>query len=467
MILLLRNWTQYLAYWLALIVLSLIAGSCESFVDVDLPSSQLTGETVFADAATADAALTSIYSKMRDDALTAGTPTGISALLGCYADELEYYAGSTLAANDFYLNSLLPSNVTVTSTWNSTYSLIYGANAVIEGVGASAGISAADRERLLGEAYFLRAYLHFYLVNLYGQVPYVVSTDYLSNSTIHKLSVGAVYEALTADLQQAAALLPEDYFGAERSRPNRSAAYSLLARAMLYTENWQEALQYSQAVTGNASLYAWVEDIDGVFLNTSTGTIWQLSAQFSGSNTLEAQTFIFTEGPPPAFSLRQDLVGSFETGDLRRSHWIATVTDGIQSWHHANKYKENGTTGSSVEYSILLRLEEQYLIQAEALARLNQLDSAKAALDRVRNRAGLGNTTAGTQAELASAILEERRKEFFTEQGHRWLDLKRTGTANAVLSVKKPGWDSKDVLWPLPENELLLNENLLPQNTGY
>ncbi len=74
---------------------------------------------------------------------------------------------------------------------------------------------------------------------------------------------------------------------------------------------------------------------------------------------------------------------------------------------------------------------------------------------------------AGTQAELASAILEERRKEFFTEQGHRWLDLKRTGTADAVLSVKKPGWDSKDVLWPLPENELLLNGNLLPQNTGY
>lgn len=230
MILLLRNWTQYLAYWLALIVLSLMAGSCESFVDVDLPSSQLTGENVFADVATADAALTSIYSKMRDDALTAGTPTGISALLGCYADELEYYAGSTLAANDFYLNSLLPSNVTVTSTWNGTYSLIYGANAVIEGVGTSEGISAADRERLLGEAYFLRAYLHFYLVNLYGQVPYVVSTDYLSNSTIHKLSVGAVYEALTADLQQAAVLLPESYFGAERSRPNRSAAYSLLAR---------------------------------------------------------------------------------------------------------------------------------------------------------------------------------------------------------------------------------------------
>ena len=467
MILVLRSKMQYLIYWLAVVLLSLMANGCESFVEADLPSSQLTGETVFADAATADAALTSLYSKMRDNALTAGTPTGMSALLGSYADELEYYAGSNLPANEFYLNSLLPSNATVTSTWNGTYNLIYGANAIIGGVSASSGITETDKERLLGEAYFLRAYLHFYLVNLYGQVPYVVSTDYLSNSTIHKLPVAGVYDAITADLQQAVALLPEGYFGAERSRPNRSAAYSLLARAMLYTENWQGALQYSQAVTGNASLYAWVEDIDGVFLNTSTGTIWQLSAQFGGSNTLEAQTFIFTEGPPPAFSLRQDLVDSFEAGDLRRSHWIGTVSEGTESWYHANKYKENGTTGASAEYSILFRLEEQYLIKAEALARLNEIDSSKEALDKIRNRAGLGNTTANTQVELISAIQEERRKEFFTEQGHRWLDLKRTGTANAVLAVKKPGWDSKDALWPLPENELLLNGNLLPQNTGY
>jgi len=467
MILLLRNWTQYLAYWLALIVLSLMAASCESFVDVDLPSSQLTGETVFADAATADAALTSIYSKMRDDALTAGTPTGISALLGSYADELEYHAGSTLAANDFYLNSLLPSNATVTSTWNSTYNLIYGANAIIGGVSASTGISETDKERLLGEAYFLRACLHFYLVNLYGAIPYVMSTDYQLNSTIPKLPVGGVYDAITADLQQAAVLLPDDYFGAERSRPNRSTAYSLLARVKLYTENWPDALLYSQLVIGNTSLYAWVDAVDGVFLNTSTGTIWQLSSQFSGSNTLEAQIFIFMEGPPPAFSLRQDLVDSFEAGDLRRSHWIGTVSEGTDSWYYANKYKENGTTGASAEYSILFRLEEQYLIKAEALAHLNEIDSSKAALDKIRNRAGLGNTAADTQADLISAILEERRKEFFTELGHRWLDLKRTNTVNSVLSVKKPGWDSKDALWPLPENELLLNANLLPQNTGY
>jgi hypothetical protein len=79
----------------------------------------------------------------------------------------------------------------------------------------------------------------------------------------------------------------------------------------------------------------------------------------------------------------------------------------------------------------------------------------------------LPNTNATTQTELLAAITEERRKEFFTELGNRWFDLKRTGTANSVLSIKKQGWDAKDLLWPLPESELLLNGNLAPQNPGY
>jgi hypothetical protein len=95
------------------------------------------------------------------------------------------------------------------------------------------------------------------------------------------------------------------------------------------------------------------------------------------------------------------------------------------------------------------------------------LENAKTDLNKIRNRAGLANTSATTKTELLAAIIEERRKEFFTELGHRWFDLKRTGTANIILSSKKPGWDAKDLLWPLPESELLLNGNLAPQNPGY
>jgi hypothetical protein len=131
---------------------------------------------------------------------------------------------------------------------------------------------------------------------------------------------------------------------------------------MLYTENWSEAITYADAVINATSVYTWVDDLNDVFLNNSTGTIWQLAPQFSGNNTLEAQTFQFSSAPPPTFALRNDLVDEFEAGDLRRTNWIGTVTDGTQNYYFPNKYKENVSTSASVEYSILFRLEE-YLIR--------------------------------------------------------------------------------------------------------
>lgn len=455
-----------LSFWICFLFIGFASQSCEEFVAVDLPSNQLTGPIVFEDEATADAALIHIYTKLRSEQLVTGTSNGLSCLLGNYADELDYYGIGGLPAFEFYQNNLLPSNSTVTLTWNATYNLIYATNSIIEGVSNSTGISLNSKERLLGEAYFIRAYLHFYLVNLYGEIPYVITTDYKVNSNIEKLAVMDVYAALTTDLQQAVTLLPESYFVPERIRPNRSVAYALLSRIKLYSENWSQAVLYADEVLNNTSLYTIETDLNSVFLKNCAGTLWQLLPQFSGSNTLEAQTFIFSSGPPPSFALTSSLLASFETGDLRRANWIGTVTDGANSWYYANKYKEQGNTGSSVEYSILFRIEELYLIRAEAKAQLGDLVGAQDDLNVIRNRAGLPNTTAVSQATLLNAILEERNREFFTELGHRWFDLKRTGFASSVLSVK-PGWDAKDLLWPLPASELLLNSNLLPQNPGY
>jgi len=456
-----------LSFWICFLFIGFASQSCEEFVAVDLPSNQLTGPIVFEDEATADAALIHIYTKLRSEQLVTGTSNGLSCLLGNYADELDYYGTGGLPAFEFYQNNLLPSNSTVTLTWNATYNLIYATNSIIEGVSNSTAISLSSKERLLGEAYFIRAYLHFYLVNLYGEIPYVVTTDYQVNSVVEKISVMDVYAALTTDLQQAVTLLPELYFVPERIRPNRSVAYALLSRIKLYSENWSQAVLYADEVLNNTSLYTIEPDLNAVFLKNSTGTLWQLLPQFSGANTLEAQTFIFSSGPPPSFALTSSLLSSFEMGDLRRTNWIGMVTDGVDSWYYANKYKEQGNTGSSVEYSILFRIEEFYLIRAEAKAQLGDLVGAQEDLNVIRNRAGLPDTTAVTQTTLLAAILEERGREFFTELGHRWFDLKRTGTASTVLSGIKPGWDAKDVLWPLPASELLLNPNLLPQNPGY
>ncbi|HWK05027.1 MAG TPA: RagB/SusD family nutrient uptake outer membrane protein [Puia sp.] len=84
----------------------------------------------------------------------------------------------------------------------------------------------------------------------------------------------------------------------------------------------------------------------------------------------------------------------------------------------------------------------------------------------IRNRAGLANTTATTQADILLAIEQERRIELFGEYGHRWNDLRRTGRADAVLGAEKTGWTTNAALYPIPKYDRDNNHNLT-QNPGY
>ena len=189
--------------------------------------------------------------------------------------------------------------------------------------------------------------------------------------------------------------------------------------------------------------------------------------QTDGRNTNEGASFIFNSGPPPFATLRSELINTFETGDLRKSHWTRVITSGSNTWYHAYKYKQRSSTASTQEYSIVLRLPEMYLIRAEARARLGELTNAKSDLEIIRSLAGLGATTAVTQQDILTAILNERRVELFTEFGHRFFDLRRFGQLDNTLTVLKPDWSTNEALFPLPESELLLNPNLAPQNPGY
>lgn len=453
-----------LKFYALLIPIFLLWG-CDNFVEVDLPSGQLTAPAVFEDVSTANAAMADVYAKLRESGAVTGNGTGVSSLMGNYADELDYYGDSAAATQSFYNNALTATDGTVAGLWNNSYNEIYSANAIIEGVAASTGLPATDKNRLTCEALFVRALVHFYLVNLYGPIPYVTTTDYEQNRHVGRLPIDVVYANIIADLEQAQTLLPEDA-SPERVRPNKAAAAALLARAYLYDNRWAEAANAASAVLNDAN-YAMESDIDAVFLKGSTSTIWQLKPSADGINTYEGSNFIFTAGPPPFVSLTGDLVAAFEPGDLRRTHWVGSVTDGTTTWYYANKYKEQTNTGSSVEYSIVLRVAEQYLIRAEARARQGELIGAKEDLNVIRNAAGLGDTPAVSQQDILDAVQRERRVELFTEHGHRFFDLKRNGSLDAVLSPVKPGWNTTDALLPLPEAELLLNPNLAPQNPGY
>jgi hypothetical protein len=128
----------------------------------------------------------------------------------------------------------------------------------------------------------------------------------------------------------------------------------------------------------------------------------------------------------------------------------------------------NVTATAGNENSVILRLAEQYLIRAEARAQINSnLAGSQSDLNKVRNRAGLANTTATTQSTLLTAIANERKVELFGEFSHRWFDLVRTGQVNTVIGALKPTtWKPTAVLMPVPYSQILLNTNLI-QNTGY
>ena len=438
---------------------------CDNFVDVEVPASQLTGSIVFEDHATANAAMADIYSKLRDSGLLSGNSIGSATCLGLYTDELVYYG--TNDENVFFLfnNSLLSNTSIVSQQWNESYHQIYCANAVIEGCQKATALSTTDKNQFIGEATFVRALVHFYLMNLYGDVPYITTTNYELNRVATRMPTAEVYNHIITDLGQAIALLSENYISADRVRPNRSTASALLARVYLYKGDWAAAANAASAVLNNPA-YIWENDVDKIFLKECTATIWQFSPKLDGNNADEGATFIFQSGPPPYVGLSSELVNSFANNDLRKTHWIATVTDGTNTWYHANKYKQNTNTGTSVEYSIIFRLAEQYLIRAEARARQGELSNAKDDLNIVRHLAGLPDTAAVTADEIIAAVMQERQFELFTEYGHRFFDLKRSGAANTVLSTVKPGWNTTDQLWPIPETELLTNPNLT-QNPGY
>lgn len=450
--------------WLG--ILSFFMNSCDSFVEVDLPRSQLTTVTVFEDYATADAALTNIYAKIRDTGLLTGNNRGLSNQLGNYTDEIIPYGTPSNPSLNFYNNSLLAENADVAQYWNDSYNQIYAANSIIEGTEASTKLSDQNKKQLKGEALFIRALLHFYLVNLFGDIPYITGTDYKNNSIVSRMPANLVYQNIVSDLESALALLQNNYSETGRIRVDKYVARALLARVYLYSKSYPEAANEASALLNQTDLFS-LETIDETFLVNSRETIWQLQSAEAGQNTQEASTFIFLSGPPALVALNDNLVNSFSTADLRHSNWIKAVSDDTSTWYYAYKYKEQNFTSISKEYSIVFRLAEQYLIRAEARAQQGDLIGAKEDLNKIRHRAGLDDTSAISKEEILEAILNERRWEFFTEYGHRFFDLKRFNQIDLVLSGSKPGWNAHDSLFPLPQSELSANPNLRPQNEGY
>ncbi|MFD2101412.1 RagB/SusD family nutrient uptake outer membrane protein [Flagellimonas iocasae] len=453
------------ALFLMALALNLIG--CSDFVSVEPPKNTLVSKTVFEDPATVESALAQLYFGMRDQQGMVSGSFGLTTAMGIYADELDYY-GFNSDYTQLYNHNVLPGNELIRAWWNQAYQLIYGANDIISGVDASLDLIEAEKRLFKGQALFIRAYIHSLLVSIYGDVPYVTTTDYTVNNTVSRLEETEVYDRIITDLEEAMALLEDsDPISSERVHVDVHTAKALLARMYLYVEQWDQATSLATELINTFPLGT---DLAQVFRKDSQETIWQLKADTENiRNTREAIELIIQAIPGQRYALTNGLLDAFENGDLRFDQWVSSISDADNTvtLHYAHKYKADINEAQSLEYSIRFRVAEQYLIRAEARAYLGDLNGSLADINTIRNRAGLPDSNANTPETIFDAIFQERRVELFTEQGHRWFDLKRSGRADQVLDPVKPNWRPSDLLLPIPETELENNLNLLPQNPGY
>lgn len=440
--------------------------SCKNFVEVDPPSNQVVSELVFTDDKTASSSVLGLYIQMMNSTnyLMNGAMTLYPALS---ADELTNTTVSN-TLDPFKTNTLLStSTVVATNIWRYGYSYIYHVNACIEGLNKATNVTPALKTQLQGEMLFMRSYCYFYLVNLFGDIPNITSTDYRINEVMPRTASATVYAQMISDLKEAQNLLLPDYPTISPVRVNKWAVTAFLARVYLYNKEWAKAETESTAVI-NAKMYDLV-NLNAVFLADSKEAILQLIPVQSNNNTIEGSVFIPSSSTViPSYILTSNLFNAFESADMRKMNWVnKNMISGVV-YNYPYKYKVRAGTAKT-EYNMLLRFAEQYLIRAEARAQQNNvlgLNSAESDIDIIRNRANLGGTPAADRPTMLLAIEKERQTELFAEWGHRWFDLKRTGRIDAVLTVNKTGWTSTASLYPIPLTEIQRNPFLIP-NPGY
>ena len=453
-------------FFFIVLVLIMFLFGCNTFTEVELPPNQVNRNAIFEEKRTAEAAISDLYAFQRDEGILSGSISGLSESLSLYTDEYITYGEQSSDNFLFNTHNILPSTRKVKNFWDSSYNTIYNANSAIQGLEKSSITDKNFTARLLGEAYFMRALMHFYLGQLYGDIPYVTSTDYRTNQSISKNTIEEVNELILKDLEKAISLVPEDYVTVNRIRPNKNTVKALLCRLFLYNEQWENAQSISSEII-QSPFYDLQVPLDKVFLKDSPGTIWQLMSQDPGQNTKEGNNFILLSIGNRYSALNNVYVNAFESGDQRKDEWIGSLNSGGNLLYFPFKYKEDTYTSVSKEFSKVFRIAEIYLIRAEAFLRMGKLEEAQSDINRIRNRAGLTPITTLDPNVLETILIQERKSELFMEFGHRWFDLKRFSKAELVLSPIKSGWGESSYLLPIPETELGANPNLKPQNPGY
>ncbi len=444
------------------------------------------------------------------------------------SDEFNIFPfGSNTAMSTFLGN---PGDRWATEPWQELYKSIARANNIIASVTEEGIPDATTRNSLVGQAYFLRAFDYWYLVNLFGNVPLITAPQDLDNLLVSQATATAVWDQIIADLEMAESMLPASWSGEDLGRPTSGAATALKGKSYLYTGQWSEAAQALLEVvnSGNYSLLPGTSYGDNFSTVNENNQESVFELQYLGQ-----QTFVWgvdisgtgnmgnyhidyappTKSPDNSHVVNPWLRDLFEANndEIRRNETLAYdypgstgyggtdyLTDFADDIVVANdagvapiftrKYAglDLGTRdqvdflGTNVGNNWrIIRYADVLLMLAEALNEDGRTADAAAYVDMVRERAGI-TPVAGVitnQSDMRQAIIDERAMELAGE-GHRFFDLVRWNLADDYLGANSlHGAHPKSIsggvfqagkheLVWIPNSELDANPNL-SQNPGY
>ncbi|MCD0488385.1 RagB/SusD family nutrient uptake outer membrane protein [Pedobacter sp. MC2016-14] len=462
-----------------LTLIMIISSGCEKIIDIDAPLNQVPSELVYASDKLATSARSGMFSGL---ALSTTQQQNLTVYSSLQADDLLYLA-TVLTQQEYNNNTYNLASSGQAGLFSDWYAIIYRANSVIEGLATSTGTSAQIRKQYTAEAKFIRAYCYFNLVNTFGDVPLVLETNSNVTAFLPKESTANIYAKIITDLTEAKADLLLDYSAtaSDRAGVNRYTAAALLARVYMFTGNYVAAEANASevlAVVSPTSLYNLIPKANlgtGVFVKNSAETIWQMSPPLVATSqyTVEGSTFLPSGTTLSTFAYRisPDFTALFEATDVRRTLWMSDTNFSGVTYSVPFKYKYRtqalAVAANVSEAQVVMRVAEQYLIRAEARARIGtNLTGARDDLNVIRTRAGASVSTSTVQGTLLTEIALENRKELFCEQAFRWFNLKRTGQADIVIGTLKPSYKPTAKLLPFPTAATDANPNL-KQNPGY
>jgi len=435
--------------FLKYIILTVVALSYSSCAELDslAPINSIPTNEAITNLASASAALNGVYSSMQDDSFDKWL-----SLPQYFSDEADF-TGTFPTRLEFGNLNVFPANGTMATVYTSIYRTINNANNIIAIVPGVEDISftAEAKADFIAQAKFIRAQQYLYLVNLWQEVPLVLTptSDVGEVLNIAKSDANAIYTQIIQDLTEASTnLLAET----GPTGASKQAANALLARAALYQGRWSDALSTAESILG--------DDFDLTSVAFLEDQIYTLGFTPTDGNVLN-----FFYGPSDfggrySIGPSQTLINSYEPDDTR---FASTVDVTSASVPFGLKYPsfDAGISGTATDPIFFIRHAEIVLIAAEAAAELGDFDTASSYLNQVRNRAGLSSVDLDSD-NFVDVILQERFLEFAFEGPFRLIDLRRKGVAETILGPI--GYDACDSVWPIPQRDVDRNPNLT-QNT--